>query len=471
MRNLRLRTVALTATAALVLIAGCSSSSTAAGSSSSTAAGSSSSTAAGSSSSTAAGPSSGASAGAATSGSSMAAGSSSSSGTTADASPVSLTYGVWDKNQVPAMQKIIDAYHAVHPNVTVTVQLTPYTDYFTKLQAAATGGQAPDVFWMNGPNFQLYASNGVLQPLTDVKVDTSAYPASLVKLYSYKNQQFGLPKDFDTIGLWYNKKLFDAAKVKYPDSTWTWSTFQQAAQKLTVPAKGQFGAVSLLEGQEGYYNTIFQAGGYVVSPDGKSSGYGTAPTINGLKFWTDLISNKLSPTQQQMTDTAPYQMFEAGKVAMFWGGSWDAVEFGGNAGTKNTVDVAVLPMGVKRATVIHGLANVVFSRTAHKQAAEEFAAFLGSQQAAKIEGSTGTVIPAYNGTQAAWAAAFPQFHLQNFLAELPYAVPLPVSGNTAAWNTLETDDLTKAWAGTTPIATAAKDLATSMTAVLAKEGN
>jgi len=465
-RNLRLKSAALTASAALVLIAGCSSSSTAAGSSSSAAAGS---------SSSAAGPTTGTSAGAAmsaapASGSSTATGSGSTGATTADASPVSLTYGVWDKNQVPAMQKIIDAYHALHPKVTVTVQLTPYTDYFTKLQAAATGGQAPDVFWMNGPNFQLYASNGVLQPLTDVKVDTTAYPASLVKLYSYKNQQFGLPKDFDTIGLWYNKKLFDAAGVKYPDSTWTWSTFQQAAQKLTVPAKGQFGAVSLLEGQEGYYNTIFQAGGYVVSLDGKSSGYGTAPTINGLKFWTDLISNKLSPTQQQMTDTAPYQMFEAGKVAMFWGGSWDAVEFGGNAGAKDSVDVAVLPMGVKRATVIHGLANVVFSRTAHKQAAEDFAAFLGSQQAAKIEGSTGTVIPAYNGTQAAWVAAFPQFHLQNFLAELPYALPLPVSGNTAAWNTLETDDLTKAWSGSTPVDTAAKDLGTSITAALAKEG-
>lgn len=382
---------------------------------------------------------------------------------------VSLSYGVWDKNQVPAMQKIIDAYHAAHPNVSVSVQLTPYADYFTKLQAAATGGQAPDVFWMNGPNFQLYASNGVLAPLTG-NPDTSNYSASLVKLYQYKGKQYGLPKDFDTIGLWYNKKLFDAAGVKYPDPSWTWSTFDTAAQKLTNPSKGQYGAVSLLEGQEGYYNTIYQAGGYVVSPDGKSSGYGSSQAVDGLKFWTDLIQNKLSPNQQQMTDTAPYQMFEAGKVAMFWGGSWDAVEFGGNSTTKADADVAVLPMGVQRATVIHGLSNVVFSRSAHKQAAEDFATFLGSKQAAQIEGSTGTVIPAYTGTQAAWVAAYPQFHLQNFLDELPYAKPLPVSANTAAWNTLETDNLTKAWTGAEPVNSAAHALADSMDQVLAKEG-
>src|SRR4051812_28038428 len=384
--------------------------------------------------------------------------------------PVTLSYGVWDKNQVPAMQKIADAFHTANPNVTINVQLTPYTDYFTKLQVAATGGEAPDVFWMNGPNFQLYASNGVLQPLTDVQVDTAPYPESLVKLYQYQGKQYGLPKDFDTVGLWYNKKHFDAAGVKYPDDTWTWATFKEAATKLTDPAKGQFGAAANLSGQEGYYNTIFQAGGQVVSSDGKTSGYDDPKTVEGLKFWTDLIAANVSPSQGQMTDTAPYQMFEAGKVSMYWGGSWDAAEFTSNAATKADADVAVLPQGAQRATVIHGLSNVVFARTKYKLEAQRFAAFLGSKQAAEIQAGTGTVIPAYNGTQAEWVAAYPQFKLQNFLDQLPYAKPLPVSANTAAWNTAETDELTKAWTGSEAVDQSAKRLAESMNALLAKEG-
>ena len=60
-----------------------------------------------------------------------------------------------------------------------------------------------------------------------------------------------------------------------------------------------------LEGQENFYNTIYQAGGYVVSPDGKQSGYDDPKTIAGLKFWTDLIAAKESPSLKQMTDTAP----------------------------------------------------------------------------------------------------------------------------------------------------------------------
>jgi len=398
---------------------------------------------------------------------------SSSSSGSAGGGKVSLSYGVWDATQVPAMQKIIAAFEAQNPTITVTIQQTPWADYWTKLQAAASGGSAPDVFWMNGPNFQLYAANNVLRPLTDTDPhpDTSVYPPALAKLYQYKNVQYGLPKDFDTVGLWYNKALFDAAGVAYPTASWTWADFQAAAKKLTDPAKGVYGVGANLEGQENYYDTIYQAGGSVISADGKKSGYADPATVAGLKFWTDLVAAKESPSLKQMTDTAPLNLFESGKLAMYWGGSWDAKEFSGNDATKNGVDVAPLPAGVKKATIIHGLANVVFAHTSHPAQAEKFAAFLGSQQAAQIEADTGTVIPAYNGTQQSWVKAYPQYHLQSFLDQLPDAVPYPISKNTAAWNTLETTELTKAWDGSEPIDKAAGDLATAMNAALAKEGS
>jgi multiple sugar transport system substrate-binding protein len=381
---------------------------------------------------------------------------------------VTLTYGLWDKNQVPAMEKIAAAFKATHPNVSVSVQVTPFDSYWTKLQAAATGGEAPDVFWMNGPNFQLYASNGVLMP--DLKMDSSVYPAALVKLYQYNGKQFGVPKDFDTIGLWYNKKILDAAGIKHPTPDWTWADVRSAAKKATNPAKGVYGLGGLPAGQENFYNTIYQAGGYVISPDGKRSGYDDPNSIEGLKFWTDLIQEGTSPSMQEMSDTEPLKMFESGKLAMFYSGSWNAVELAHNANTAKSVDVAPLPAGEKKATVIHGLANVVFDRTKHPEQAKQFAEFLGSKQAADIQASTGIVIPAYNGTQQAWVKAFPQYHLQSFLDELPFAVPYPISKNTAAWNTLETDLLTKAWSGSMPVDQAARQLATEMNQELAKEG-
>ncbi|MBO0884692.1 MAG: extracellular solute-binding protein, partial [Mycobacterium sp.] len=355
---------------------------------------------------------------------------------------VTLSYAVWDNNQLPVMQQLAQTFTRSHPNITVNVQLTPWDGYWTKLKAAVTGGAAPDVFWMNGPNFQLYASNGVLRPLDDKitadQVNLGAYPKALVDLYTFGGKHYGLPKDFDTVGLWYNKTLFDAKGVKYPDASWAWADFNAAAARLTDKAKGVYAiGANLSSAQEYQYNTIYQAGGYVISPDGKTSGYANPATIEGLRFWTDLIKSGESPDLKTMTDTAPINLFESGKTAMYWGGSWDVAEFAGNEYTKDKVDVAPLPKGRTQATIIHGLANVISSKTSHPIQAWEFVKFLGSKQAADILGQHGP-IPAYNGTQSNWVQAHPQYHLQVFLDELAYAVPYPISKNTAAWQELET---------------------------------
>ncbi|SEN85970.1 multiple sugar transport system substrate-binding protein [Nonomuraea pusilla] len=394
-------------------------------------------------------------------------------GGAADDGKVELSYRIWDKNQMPAMQRIIEKFQATHPKVHITIQLTANQEYWTKLQADATGGSAPDVFWMNGPHAQLYAANGMLLPLSDSitsgRVKPANYPEALTRIYSYQGTQYGIPKDFDTVGLWYNKKLFDAAKLAYPDDTWTWQNVADAARKLTDPSKGEYGILAPPFNQENYYDTIFQAGGQVISPDGKSSGYDQPATLSGLRFWTDLMKAGVSPSLKSMTDTYPTQLFESGKIGMYYGGSWNAIEFAKNDVTKNDVDVTVLPKGAKRAVVIHGLANVVYAKTKHPKEATQFAEFLGSKDAADIQAQTGAVIPAFTGTQEAWITSMPQFHLRAFTDQLAYAVPFPGSKNTDAWQSKEAAIFGPAWSGTKDITAAAQEMATAMNAALREE--
>jgi multiple sugar transport system substrate-binding protein len=386
---------------------------------------------------------------------------------------VNLTYMIWDKNQKPALQTIVNNFEKQNPHIKVTIDVTPFAAYWTKLQTAATGGSLDDVFWMNGPNFQTYASNGVIAPIDDnIKADNvslSNYPSSLVNLYTYNGKHYALPKDFDTVGLWYNKTLFKAAGISYPDSSWTWQTAEDAAQKLTNASKGVWGIAAPMVDQEGFYNTIPQNGGTVISSDGKTSGFDSAASIGGLQYWTNMIQKKYSPTQAQMTDTTPLTLFESGKVAMFYGGSWDAVEFNTNSYTKANADVTVMPEGKTRAAVIHGLGNVISANTSHAAEAWAFVKYLGSKDAADVEANSGTVIPAYNGTQDAWVKSYPQFHLQSFLDELAYSVPFPVSKNTAAWIDIQNKILTQVWSGQLSVDAGAKELASQMNALLAKE--
>lgn len=230
-----------------------------------------------------------------------------------------------------------------------------------------------------------------------------------------------------------------------------------------------YGIAAWLTDQQGYYNTIAQAGGDVVSEDGASSGYDDPATIEGLRFWADLIKDGVSPTHQQMTDTEPKQMFQSGKVAMFYGGSWQAVSFKATPAIADKVDVTALPAGKKDTVIIHGLGNAINAKTKNPDQAWEFVKFLGSKQAAEISADSGIVIPAYEGTQQGWLKAFPNYDLQVFLDQIPSATPFPVSENTAAWQALEKQKLPAAWTGAQPVDAVARDLAGAMDQVLAEK--
>ncbi len=379
---------------------------------------------------------------------------------------VTLTYGIWDKNQEPAMQKVIADFEKQNPNISVDIQLTANADYWTKLQTAASAGSAPDVFWMNGPNFQLYASNGQLAPLDSVQ--KSDYPSGLVNLYTYDGKLYGAPKDFDTVGVWYNKKLFDAAGLSYPKAGWTWDELKADAKALTGKTPGTFGIAAPPYGQENIYDTTAQAGGYIISKDGKKSGYDDPKTKEGVQFWLDFVKSGESPTLQQMTDTYSADLFTSGKVAMYWAGSWNPGAFAKTA-IAGDINVAPLPQGpVSNQSVIHGLANVVSAKSAHLDAAKKFAAFASGKSAAEEMARSGAVIPAFNGTQDLWVKSLPQYDLQVYIDEVKTAVPYPVSKNTAAWNADETAEFAKIWSGSVDLDTGLNELASKMNAELAK---
>ena len=385
--------------------------------------------------------------------------------------PVTLNYAIWDQNQQPALKKAADEFTKSNPNVKVDIVVVPAKDYWTKLQTQLTAGAGPDVFWLNGPNFQLYASNNQLAPLDDaVGRDKGNYPKSLVDLYTYNGKLYGAPKDYDTIGVYYNKALFDAAGLAYPKAGWTWEEFQADAKKLSDPAKGVWGTASAPYGQMTFYNTILQAGGHIISSDGKTSGYDSPEALQGINFWNDLIKNGSSPSLQQITDTWPGDTFSSGKMGMFWDGSWAAGTYSKADGLKGHVGVAPLPAGPdSNVSVIHGLANVANAKSKNVGWAEKLAAFLSGKQSAEIQATTGTVIPAYNGTQQDWVKALPDLDAQIFLDEAKVAAPYPISKNTAVWNAFEATQINNIYSGKTTPELGLQDLAKQMNDALAKE--
>ena len=373
-------------------------------------------------------------------------------------------------------QANIKSFNAKYPKIKIQTNLTAYADYWTKMKTQAQGGELPDVMWMNGPNIQLYASNNMLEPLDSITskgVDWKNYPDALVTLYTYDGKHYGVPKDYDTIGVFYNKDLFKQAGVEEPKADWTWDDFHDKAKKISDwgKSKGIYGCATTIngDGQGTYYNTIAQAGGYVIK-DGKS-GYDDPKSIEGLQCWADWIKDGSVASAKIVTDTKPDVMFENGKSAMFWSGDWMASQLAADLkGKEDKFGVIDLPKKEKKGTIIHGLAWAVSQKSKNKAAAIALAAHMSSKEAQEVEAKNGTAIPAFNDTQDAWVKAFPKWNMQLFIdAANDYAVTYPVSKNTDVWANKEADILVPAFDGSTTVKAAAKQMADFMNAELAKE--
>ncbi|GGS58763.1 MULTISPECIES: ABC transporter substrate-binding protein [Actinokineospora] len=388
-----------------------------------------------------------------------------------------ISYGVWGENVAEATQRVVADFNRTYPNVKVNVQVTPYKSYWTKLQTQAGSGTMPDVLWMNGPNFQLYASNGKLAPITGLvdagKIDPANYPQALDTLYTYEGVRYGVPKDFDTIAVFYNKKLFAEAGVAEPAADWTVEQFTQAAKDIRAKLKSKdvFGVTATLVdgGQQTYYNTIAAADGHVISPDGKRSGFDSPEAARGLQVWADLIAADAMPSLEQDADTSALSRFTSGRAAMFWSGSWDTKLI---ADSPIAADVAVapLPRDKRQATVIHGLAHAISADTENKAAAEAFLTYLAGKEAAVTFSELSGVISAHKGTQDSFLTVLPDANLRVFLDGAEnYAVPYPVSKNSAAWGKFEPELLPDAFSGAKPVAEAARAMAEAMNQALEKE--
>ena len=146
---------------------------------------------------------------------------------TASAYDVSeIQVNIWDNNQREGLQEIADAWTA-ESGVKVNINVVDWDNYWTLLEAGASGGQMPDVFWMHSNTAQMYMENDLLLNLDDYianddAIDLANYYDGIVNLYNSNGVQYAIPKDHDTIALLYNKAIFDKYGVDYPTDDWTW---------------------------------------------------------------------------------------------------------------------------------------------------------------------------------------------------------------------------------------------------------
>ncbi|MFV0529058.1 MAG: ABC transporter substrate-binding protein [Lachnospiraceae bacterium] len=382
-----------------------------------------------------------------------------------------LTVGIWDTAQEPGLKEIM-ADFTEETGVKVKIEVTPWEQYWTMLEAAATGGDLPDVFWMHANEVQKYAESGMLADVSEQLETLGAenFPEGLTELYTNSDgASIGIPKDVDTVALWYNKTLFDEAGIAYPDESWTWETFRENAEKLTNQDAGRYGCYFRADsGQETYFNVIYDYGGYVINEDRTKSGYDNANTIEAMTYVESLKA--FMPPYEMMADNSNEALFNSGKVAMGLFGSWMTRGLLENEYVAENCEIAVLPMYEDtRKSIYNGLAWSVSANSANQENAKELVAYLGSQEAQEKQADLGVTMSAYQDTSEGFVNLAPEKNLQAYIDMMEDEVMLPYSKNATVWLNYTAEELSKQYAGEQTMADALHNITVFMNQALSEE--
>jgi multiple sugar transport system substrate-binding protein len=375
------------------------------------------------------------------------------------AEPVELTFMLWGApEELAVWNAIVEEFQAQNPNITVNVEVSDWEAYWEKLKTLLAAGTPPDMFAMDAPYYLDYQTRGVLknlQPYVDANPDMlkGVYPQTL-KAYETAEGYFGLPRDFQTIVLFYNKDMFDKAGVAYPTADWTYDDLRQASKQLTLDANGdgvtdQFGFTADLWDMElAWSSAIWAHGGDILSADHTQTLIGEPEARQAWQVFQDMTFTDESMPDVNTAASYGLDLFQAGIAAMTPIGHWAVPGY-------NTVtfkwDVAPMPKGpAGPATSVNSAGFVVAEASKHPDEAFEFIKFVLSPSGQTRLTELGFAIPVLQSVAESpvfLEQAGSDIDQQVFLDSLAFSHMKPVFRGYDEWSATVGDGMIPVWTG------------------------
>ncbi|MDR2102075.1 MAG: sugar ABC transporter substrate-binding protein [Treponema sp.] len=344
-----------------------------------------------------------------------------------------LNFWFWDQNGDQVYDDIIAEFEKDHAGIKINKVLTPWADYWTKLQTALPTGTGPDIFWLNHPNAVSYLPTGLIMNLEPHanKIQYEHFHENFYAPYTYKGSRYGVPIFWDVTVLFYNKALFDKAGVPYPNENWTWTEFYDAARRLTVKEGNktvQYGIIVDMDPQSGFCNFVLQNGGKIFNDDRMSLAIDSPEGREAIQFQLDAIhKNQYAPTIQELQETTKSTLFQSGIAAMVTSQTAIMRQFAEVMG-KNLM-VAPLPKQKQRASIFHNLAYVASAKTKYPEEVISFMTFLASKKHADILSRIWA--PCYEDTAANLYRIYDWMDTRFITEAIEYSYPLPIAAKNA----------------------------------------
>ena len=292
-------------------------------------------------------------------------------------------------------QQIIQNFEDKNPNILVQLEAVAGRDYYARLLTQIAAKAAPDIMQVGDDAVPSFVEKGAFIPLDDCikqnNLDLSGYLPGLLDPGKVNGKQYLLPKDYTPVGVYYNKKIFDAAGVPYPKDGWTWDELLSTAQKLTQDTNNDgtpdiYGLQLPATWTTGFEYWVAAAGGKLISDDGKKFvGYMDSPeVIRAVQFYADLYNKyKVAPPPADLNQFGGGNSeFDNGKAAMRLFGRWPQASLKKNP----NIDLGVVapPQDKQRANVLFWGGFGIASTTKNSNEACKFLTYYTGEPGAEV---------------------------------------------------------------------------------------
>ncbi|MGV8983325.1 ABC transporter substrate-binding protein [Clostridium sp.] len=317
---------------------------------------------------------------------------------------VALKVFVWGSS--PTETKLVDdqiaAFNTANKSKNITLKKeVAVGDYNQLIQTKIASKTEADIFFLDASLAPKYIQSGTIAPIDQYldKEDLKDFFPNLLGAYQKDGKTYGLPKDYNALALYYNKKMFADAGVTPPK---TWAEFEEVSKKLT---KDKVKALALVDDSARFAPFIFQAGGKIV--DGEKMVFNSPEAAKGLEFYYSLIKKGYAANPKDLGEENAGDALATEKAAMCIEGGWQipglkdkapGLEYG----------IAELPKGEKQGNLLFTVAYAMSKNTKHPKEAAEAIKYLTGKASQEMVANSGLAIPTRISMANVYTDKFPE---------------------------------------------------------------
>ncbi|MEU5916804.1 extracellular solute-binding protein [Streptomyces sp. NPDC004288] len=292
----------------------------------------------------------------------------------------------WDTSTVGSEDKVFkqvaEDFKKQHPKVTVKYVNVPFGEAQNKFKnAAQSGSGAPDVIRSEVAWTPEFADLGYLAPLdgTPALKDQDDFLEQAAASTKYNGKTYAVPQVIDSMGIFYNKKIFKEAGVEVPKTV-------DELKSVSAKIKQKTGKTGLyLRGDDAYWflSFLYGEGGDLVDAENKKITVDNPAGVKAFKVVKDLVDSGAAKTDATDGWNNMQTAFKEGKVAMMINGPWAVADtFAGKEfADKANLGIAPVPAGSGGQGAPQGGHNLaVYAGSKNLDASYAFAEYMTSAE-------------------------------------------------------------------------------------------